>query len=247
MLLHRQTHIPDFHLSAGRPEELNLMNLPGVIQIQTVMLQEPFTLNIPILIWNPGNAHAACRTHGKFIDRYLMAGMKIQRILSHQLFVGFGRNEIIISFQRNKTRINAAQKVHHDTSVKRIYLRYIPVYAGPMEPGINDNRLSPDRIGILIKEVPIPGNLPFGSSPRFWNLNNLIILRRVHDRIVVKLVLKLMHISKGIFHRHQLILLTDLLQAFLSSVIRLISGNKVFKHFPVHEPTLLDGGCIIAG
>ena len=222
------------------------MNLPGVIQIQTVMLQEPFTLNIPILIGNPGNAHVACRTHGKFIDRYLMAGMKIQRILSHQLFVGFGRNEIIISFQRNKTRINAAQKVHHDTSVKRINLRHIPVYASPLEPGINSNWFCSNTVLISVKEISVPGDFPLWGRPLRGLIYDFIILRRESERIVIKLILELVYVGIRIFHRSQLILLPDLIQALLARTIRLVAGEEVLEYFPIHKPALLNGSGIIA-
>ena len=39
----------------------------------------------------------------------------------------------------------------------------------------------------------------------------------------------------------------DFTQAFLCFRIRLVRFQEALEHFPVHEPTLLDGGCIIAG
>ena len=137
--------------------------------------------------------------------------------------------------------------MHDDALIKGIDFGYIPVNTCPTEPGIYSNRLGSDRIGILIKEISVPGDLPFRSRTLCRFLYDFIILGWESECIIVKLLLELVHVSKRIFHGRQLILLTDLIQALLALSIRLVSHKEVLKHFPVHKPALLNGSGIIAG
>ena len=136
--------------------------------------------------------------------------------------------------------------MHDDALIEGIDFGYKPVDTSPLEPCINNNRLSSDRIGILIKEISVPGDLPFRSRTLCRFLYDFIILGWESECIIVKLLLELVHVSKRIFHGRQLILLTDLIQALLALSIRLVSHKEVLKHFPVHKPALLDCCCIIA-
>ena len=136
--------------------------------------------------------------------------------------------------------------MHDDSLVERIHFGYIPINTRPMEPDINSNWFSSDRIGILIKEISVPGDLPFRSRTLCRFLYDFIILGWESECIIVKLLLELVHVSKRIFHGRQLILLTDLIQALLALSIRLVSHKEVLKHFPVHKPALLNGSGIIA-
>ena len=109
MLLHRQTHFLNVHLAAGRPEAFNFMNLPGRVEIQAVMLQEPLAFQIPIISRHPGNTHTACGPHGNVIDGHFMTSLKIQRILCHHLLVNFGRDESFKLIQKNEFGIHLAK------------------------------------------------------------------------------------------------------------------------------------------
>ena len=136
--------------------------------------------------------------------------------------------------------------MHDDALIEGIDFGNKPVDTCPLEPCINNNRLSSDRIGILIKEISVPGDLPFRSRTLCRFLYDFIILGWESECIIVKLLLELVHVSKRIFHGRQLILLTDLIQALLALSIRLVSRKEVLKHFPVHKPALLNCRCIIA-
>ena len=247
ILHHGQTHFLNIHLSAFRPEEIDPVDLPGIVYIQTIMFQNPFTLQIPVMSRHPCAARTACGSHSYIIDGHFMSCVKIQRILCLHLLPGFIGQKFRVILHGNLLGIHLTQNAHNQALVKGIYLRDIPVDTCPLEPGINANRLAPNGFGVVIKEVAIPGDLPLRRLAFRRNIYNLIILGRIDQSIIVKFLLKLVHIGEGIFHGCQLVLLLNCIQTSLHFFRGRICFKELFKYFPVHEPALLNGSRIVAG
>ena len=136
--------------------------------------------------------------------------------------------------------------MHDDTFIEGIYFRYKPVDTCPAEPGINSNWFCSNTIRIRVKKISVPGDLPFRRRTLCRFLYDFIILVRESECIIIKLLLELVHVSKGIFHGSQLILLPDFTQAFLCFRIRLVRFQEALEHFPIHKPALLNSSSIIA-